>query len=323
MKIRIFNHDEDLTTSRNFIDIEDMDDFLLTLLFSEGEEDKPVRIIVDEQNHAVLVKFGTMNRLNCVDDEIHNLELLSSLKLRHLARFEFKSFFADACILGVEYIRPYYEGSSKISSFRDLCKTRNSMNIKYAFFQVLITLCYLQKKFPGFRHNDLKADNVLIEKSLLNDIIYSITLSKKRKSYRLKNCTINAKIIDFELANSTNNEIRSYTVKKNEDNMKNEFGLSEERCDFFDIHLLIYDITRYFKDNEFFSFVTDFIPVQYFYSPNITNQSRLTLESQRYLQNKIKENVLYDMLSHPYFFDIRDDNLEEFDVIVDLDDINC
>ena len=32
----------------------------------------------------------------------------------------------------------------------------------YMFFQIISALAVIQKKYPGFRHNDLKANNILI-----------------------------------------------------------------------------------------------------------------------------------------------------------------
>ena len=46
-------------------------------------------------------------------------------------------------------------------------KNKDTLTVKewrVIFFQILSALSVIQNKYPGFRHNDLKANNILIQK---------------------------------------------------------------------------------------------------------------------------------------------------------------
>jgi len=327
MKVRIFNHDENLNSKKDEINILNLEDLLIHMIYTDGEEDKPVRIVVDtETNKAIMVKYGMNSRENCIKDEASNTEYLSSLNIPHIIRFEFKSILTDAVLFGTEYIRPCkLQNNKECINFRQLSKINDHLNFKYAMLQIIITLSYLQETYRGFRHNDFKADNILIENSPKSNLIYKLKFQNKYKCFRLRNCQVFAKIIDFELANTIDEKnISSQTVLNSRDNyLSKDFGLSPLQCDAFDIHLLIIDILKNVQEDNlaFKKFVYDFFPIIYFFSPNITIQSRLTLQSQEEIQFKIRnQNFLYDMLSHPYFFDLRDDEMESCDYFYNFDD---
>lgn len=323
MKIRIYNHDENLNIPKSYTNVENMEDVLLSLLYSDGEEDKPVRIIIDEDCKAVILKFGVKHREVAILDEINNLEILSKYdELKHIAKYQFKNIFSEqnACILGIEYVSPcIINEREEIKNFRELSQTEYYLDFKHALFQILFTLLQLQSMYPGFRHNDLKADNVLLENAPKCNLIYQIESSKTKKVFRLRNCKVFTKIIDFELASTPKNTlIKSESILKSDEKLKNDFGLSIEKCDAFDVHLLLIDVLKNTKNNiEFTNFVYDFFKIEYFQHPKITVQYRLTKNTQTEIQKifeNSKRNLIYEMLSHPYFFELRDDQLQ-----VDLD----
>ena len=69
---------------------------------------------------------------------------------------------------------------------------------KVIFFQILATLAIIQNKYPAFRHNDMKANNVLIHKTdtLKDEYTYTVV----RKKYRVPNIRYQIKIWDFDFA---------------------------------------------------------------------------------------------------------------------------
>lgn len=70
---------------------------------------------------------------------------------------------------------------------------------KVFFFQIISVLAVIQSKYPNFRHNDLKANNILVQK-------IPITHAKHRylvcgKEYNVPNIGYQLKIWDFDFAN--------------------------------------------------------------------------------------------------------------------------
>ena len=66
------------------------------------------------------------------------------------------------------------------------------------FFQIISTLAIIQNKYPSFRHNDLKANNILLEqnKSEKKEIKYLINGNE----YIIPNIGIQIKLWDFDFA---------------------------------------------------------------------------------------------------------------------------
>jgi hypothetical protein len=72
---------------------------------------------------------------------------------------------------------------------------------KVFFFQVISVLAVIQYKYPSFRHNDLKANNVLVNKISINKkkrTRFSYTVNKKR--YIVPNIGYQVKLWDFDFA---------------------------------------------------------------------------------------------------------------------------
>ncbi len=78
-------------------------------------------------------------------------------------------------------------------------KTFLPMHWKVFFFQIISTLAVIQTKFPSFRHNDLKANNILLQKvdrTKNTHAIYNINGS----IYKVPNIGYQIKIWDFDFA---------------------------------------------------------------------------------------------------------------------------
>lgn len=69
---------------------------------------------------------------------------------------------------------------------------------KVFFFQLISTLAVIQSKFPSFRHNDMKANNVLITKINRNADIF--TYKVMGNIYKVPNIGYQIKIWDFDFA---------------------------------------------------------------------------------------------------------------------------
>lgn len=69
---------------------------------------------------------------------------------------------------------------------------------KVLFFQLISTLAVIQSKFPSFRHNDLKANNILINKINKNDKSHMYVVAGN--IYDVPNIGYQLKIWDFDFA---------------------------------------------------------------------------------------------------------------------------
>lgn len=69
---------------------------------------------------------------------------------------------------------------------------------KVIFFQVLSVLAVIQCKYPSFRHNDLKANNVLVQKIIKKNDEFTYRVA--RCEYKVPNIGYQIKLWDFDFA---------------------------------------------------------------------------------------------------------------------------
>jgi hypothetical protein len=73
-----------------------------------------------------------------------------------------------------------------------------ALHWKCIFFQFLSVLAVIQTKYPAFRHNDLKANNVLVHK--IEKQSDTFTYRVARKIYKVKNIGYQIKLWDYDFA---------------------------------------------------------------------------------------------------------------------------
>jgi len=295
---------------------------------SKGDADKPVRILVnDSTKKALIAKFGFSEdtlRQPCIADELLNHKglLASNLVSPHLALMVWGGTTVEpgrtspSTVVCTEYIFPV-RGNHTL---RQLAAAGHDIEWRQALFQTLFTLLNMQTKFAWFRHNDLKADNVLVTSPPVPSCSYSVdssndlSLSPPQRLRRVWKFVpeVWIKIIDFELSFSQLcSPLCSKAILNGEGgNLEQDYGLSSRRCDSFDIHLLFFDVMQVMNaktSSAFLSFVHEFFAPELFQPQNLTRQCRLKVEQQDYLQLHSK-HILLRMISHPYFFCLRDDS---------------
>lgn len=97
------------------------------------------------------------------------------------------------------------------------------------FFQLIFTLSIILEKYPNFRHNDLKVDNILVtitDKKYGGNYLYFID----NKYYSLPNIGFQIKLWDFDLS-CIKGKIDNYKVNNME-----EFGIRDTKNQYYDLH---------------------------------------------------------------------------------------
>lgn len=77
-------------------------------------------------------------------------------------------------------------------------KSLTPLHWKVFFFQLISVLAVIQSKYPAFRHNDLKANNVLLHKVVKKKSAYSYKVCGQR--YKVPSVGYQIKIWDFDFA---------------------------------------------------------------------------------------------------------------------------
>ena len=196
----------------------------------------------------------------------------------------------------LDYLRKYYK-SFKIRHWRTI------------FYQFLSVLAIIQAKYPSFRHNDLKANNLLIN---------LIDMSKKKYKYIINgqiyifpNICFQIKLWDFDFA----------CIEKLVNNSKvdsewtNKINITSQQNRYYDIHYFFNTLTRKGFFPEFWTepeipekvkeFVNRVIPEKYKSGKLVSEKGRILVNDEYLIADEILKN--------DQFFKVMRENIKEKD----------
>jgi hypothetical protein len=175
-------------------------------------------------------------------------------------------------------------------------------------------LCVIQNKYPGFRHNDLKANNILVQNIDLrkknNYYLYKLHLATERYDFLVPNIGIQIKIWDFDFACIPgiveNSKVNSdWTDKINVKPVQNRY---------YDLHYFFNTLTMKGFFPEFWEskeihhqvkqFVRDIVPEQYSKvntdsndNQFVTNRGRILINTEyTYPEKILLENSFFNKM---------------------------
>ena len=172
------------------------------------------------------------------------------------------------------------------------------------FFQILSVLAIIHAKYPGFRHNDLKGNNILIQNidSRKKNNWYHYKINNKE--YYVPNIGIQIKIWDFDFACIPgiveNSKVAAdWTSKINVKPVRNQY---------YDIHYFFNTMTKKGFFPEFWDakeihykvkqFVKRIIPDELISGDNVTERGRTLLNKEYTTPSKL-------LLEDPFFDKMR------------------
>ena len=177
------------------------------------------------------------------------------------------------------------------------CKYIKLNEWRTLFFQIISTLAIIQSKYPGFRHNDFKPNNILIDNIFITDYNKKYKYIINNINYTIPYIGYQIKIWDFDFTCIDKLIINS----KVETKWANKINITSKQNRYYDIHyffnillktIFLPDInnTNYLH-NEVIDFVNRLIPDKYKIKENTTKYGRLLIDDE-YI---IPENIIkYD-----------------------------
>ena len=181
-------------------------------------------------------------------------------------------------------------------------KSFNTSHWQNIFFQILSVLAIIQDKYPGFRHNDLKANNLLV--NLIDTTKGKYKYVINNKTYIVPNMGFQIKLCDFSFA----------CIPGIVDNLKvesrcfNALNITSKQNKYYDIHYFFNTITRKDIIPDFWTEVPDkvtefikrVIPIQYKNSKLVSPSGRILVNDEYLTPDKILKNDIF-------FKSMRDD----------------
>jgi serine/threonine protein kinase len=176
---------------------------------------------------------------------------------------------------------------------------------RQALFQVIFTLACLQQLFPGFRHNDLKADNVLLVPATGTR---SYTLLGRH--FVMRDPRVDVKIIDFGCSHANIPSLSNALVVEG---AYTDHGIGPNPCAMYDVHLLLWGLFKRIgrivhpdaRVNEVSQFISRTLPPHLRDSASMiapdNGMPRLTFEAQSASEASRPKDALLQVLADPFF----------------------
>lgn len=197
----------------------------------------------------------------------------------------------------LDYVRKHYKNFKLI-------------HWKVFFFQIISTLAVIQSKYPSFRHNDLKANNILVSKMTKKGGTMSV-YKISNNEYTVPNIGYQIKFWDFDFACIPgiidNSKVSSEWTK--------QINVIPERNRYYDMH---YFFNTFIKKGFFSQFMEDpIVPqeakdfVNRIVPKKFQNESKYVHKRGRILikdEYLIPNNVIK---TDPFFEDFRKDKIKE------------
>ena len=204
--------------------------------------------------------------LNCTYNQLKNSESLKE-KIKHseISWLNNTADLLDKDIIFNDIKITFHElADTDLKSFiLDPSNKLSFLDHIHIFFQFCYTLACAQYHIPGFRHNDVKPDNILVKKNMN----FKSGMKKYKivdKNFYIPNTYYTIKLYDYDFCNS-------YTIKnqkiinadKNKKSPLRKVGLSLKDNPIYDLHLYINFYLKEFNDilsNKVKKFFYDLIP---------------------------------------------------------------
>lgn len=267
--------------------------------------------VVNRQTPHIVLPIGTFNTSIKPFIQLAKNKIVENKKYdQFVKRYKQSEYHDEVSIL----ISEWANGGDLLDYIKNHYKTMKLRDWKTIFFQIISVLCVIQSKYPGFRHNDLKANNILVQKidvrSKNNIFLYRLTIENIKYEFFVPNIGIQIKLWDFDFACIPgiveNTKVSSeWTDKINVKPVKNRY---------YDLHYFFNTLTKKGFFPEFWEakeihhsikqFVKDIVPDMYSKPSNnntqvVTDRGRFLLDIEYTTPQKI-------LTEHTFFNKMRD-----------------
>lgn len=238
-----------------------------------------------------LKPFTSLSKNNIVNNKKYD---------EFIKKYNKGDFYEEASIL----ISEWANSGDLLDYIRNNYKKMTTKDWRIIFFQIISVLAVIFKKYPNFRHNDLKANNILLQKINIDNKYTKFKYEINGKEYIIPNIGYQIKIWDFDFACIPG----VVDNKKVAADWTNKINIKSERNQYYDIHFFFNTLTRkgFFPqfweaeeiDKKVKQFVSRIVPEQYREGKNIAERGRLLVNNEFITPEKI-------LLEDPFFDKMR------------------
>ena len=205
-----------------------------------------------------------------------------------LEKYEKNEYYDDVSIL----ISEWANGGDLLDYVKNNYTTMKVKEWRVIFFQILSVLAVIQKKYPAFRHNDLKPNNILVQVSELNNKNLKFRYVINGCEYYVPNIGVQIKLWDFDFACIPgiieNSKVDAEWTDK--------INIKPEQNRYYDVHYFFNTFTRKGFFSEFWTapeipteakeFVRRVVPLKYAEGDYVSERGRI-LHNKEYVRADI------------------------------------
>lgn len=268
--------------------------------------------VINKHTPHIVLPIGTFNTTIKPFIGLAKNKIIENKKYdQFIKRYKQKEYYDDVSIL----ISEWANGGDLLDYIKNNYKTMKLKDWRTIFFQILSVLAIIQNKYPNFRHNDLKANNILVQKidnrKKDNYFLYKLNINDNSYEFVIPNIGIQIKLWDFDFACIPgivdNSKVNSdWTDRINVKPVQNRY---------YDLHYFFNTFTKKGFFPEFWEateihtsvkqFIKDIIPDKY----SIYNENKQYVTDRgRFLLNIEYTTPLKILLEHQFFNKMRPEN---------------
>jgi len=222
-----------------------------------------------------------------------------------LEKYEKGEYYENVSVL----ISEWANGGDLLDYIRKNYKSFKIRHWRTIFFQILSVLSIIQAKYPGFRHNDLKANNLLVN---------LIDMSKKKYKYVINNQIYIVPNVGFQIGLW---DFDFACIPGMVDNAKveadwtNKINITPQQNRYYDVHYFFNTFTRKGFFSEFWTekeipdkvkeFVRRVVPEKYTSGKLVSEKGRVLVNDEFLTADEILKNDI--------FFKVMRENIKEKD----------
>lgn len=240
--------------------------------------------VINKQTPHIVLPVGTFNTSIKPFLTLSDKHYVNSKKYdEFLKKYKKGDYHSNVSVL----ISEWANGGDLLEFIRKNYKKMKSLDWKVLFFQIISTLATIQVKYPSFRHNDLKANNILVHYIPKTDgrkNLFKYDVNSKK--YGLPNIGFQIKIWDFDFA----------CIPGIVDNLKvsadwtDKINVKPEQNKYYDIHYFLSTLTRkgffpqFWTEPEIPKKIKDFVkrilPEKYISGKYVSDRGRLLIDDE-------------------------------------------
>jgi hypothetical protein len=193
--------------------------------------------VVNKQTPHLVIPFGTFNTSIETFVNLVKLDKIDEKNERYkefVERYKNGEFSSTVSIL----ISEWANKGDFLDYLKNNYKSITPVQWKVFMFQIISTLAIIQSKYPSFRHNDMKANNILLHQ--INSTTLHYYYYVVRTKYKVPNIGFHVKLWDFDFACIPgivdNIKVSSKWTKK--------INVTPEQNRYYDIHYFFNTLIR-------------------------------------------------------------------------------